>query len=104
MRTYSTLVWSPTIALDKLRYSSGGGRHVSLGKILWAERDPDDKNLGEAVNWVFRREFDRASKNALVHGLVQRGYATYSPEKGVWITTVLTGSGAKIREVNAARV
>lgn len=48
------------------------------------------------MNWVFRREFDRASKNALVHGLVQRGYATYSPEKGVWITTVLTGSGAKV--------
>ncbi|CCX07760.1 Protein of unknown function [Pyronema omphalodes CBS 100304] len=83
---------------------------ITLGKAMWAERDPNDEyhkldgrvmdesgfvriqNLGEAINWVFRRELDSASKNALVRGLVQRGYATSSPHKGVRITTVLTGS------------
>jgi hypothetical protein len=77
---------------------------------MWAERDPNDEyhkldgrvmdesgfvriqNLGEAINWVFRREFDSDSKNALVRGLVQRGYAASSPYKGIRITTVLTGS------------
>jgi hypothetical protein len=81
-----------------------------LGKTLWAERDPDDEfnrlngrvmdfmgfsriqNLGEAVNWVFRPEFDTASKSALVRGLVARGYACSASEKLVRITTIRADS------------
>ncbi|CCX07749.1 Protein of unknown function [Pyronema omphalodes CBS 100304] len=83
---------------------------VSLGKALWADRDPDDgfnklngrvmdfmgfsriQNLGEAVNLLFRPEFDTASKSALVRGLVARGYASSASEKLVRITTIRTGS------------